>query len=831
MGKKDVFGQPPGNLSEFLMPRKIRLINLLRGLIVFSLTAQAIILASFQINKSFHQFEQQAKSIRRNFIENQKAMVKREVERVVEQIDIARIRTIAQVKQELMKRVEDTCALAEGIYNRTGNDSETKKLIITSLRRIRFNHEYGYCFIIDDQGNEIFADKRRGISSLNCLYLQIHKTINDITNSGKLKSEEGYNYLYPKTKNGVQPKETVTYYTKKFPPCNWIIGCAYYPSEVNRDLQQKLLGDIGKIRFGAQGNGYIFVVSYDGVTLMNDTKPQLIGKNIWDLTDPNGVKVIQAERRAAAKPNGDFIYYTWDKPSNQSTSTKEIFNKPSPKVSFIMGIDDWRWIVGAGVYLDDCEKEIAILHQNLHRHQQSMIVNIAGTTLAIILIFIALLAIVSRYLEKDYRIFYNFFKRAANSSTMISQNELRFKEFYELSGYANQMLHDRSEAQRQLLTEHERLTVTLQSIGDAVIATDAEGHIVLLNPIAEKLTGWTHQQALQQPISEIFKIIDKNTRNPRPNPINEVLRRQETVTLNIQTILLNRNGKEYDIEDSAAPIRDTRQTIIGVVLVFRDVTTKLATERELLRQRQFESLGTLAAGIAHDFNNLMTSIFGNIALARTLVAPENSATEFLLAAENSIGRAKALTAQLLTFAKGGAPTTEIQAIGGIIRETANFSIRGSKIKLEFDIANDLWAVDVDKNQLSQVISNLVINAEQAMAKSGSTIYLQAVNIDNQDQDNISTPLKSRKVIKISIKDEGCGIPEKNIEKILEPYFTTKELGNGLGLATCNSIIKRHRGHLTFTSTVNQGTTVNIYLPAAADHSPAHNQSTKAKNRR
>ncbi len=807
------------------MPRKIRLINLLRGLIVFALVAQAIILGSFQVNKSFHQFEQQAQSIRRNFIENQKAMVKREVERVVEQIEIARIRTTAQVKQEIMKRVEDTCALAEKIYNETGNDNKTKEIIKASLRQIRFNHEYGYCFIIDEQGNVIFADKRQGISPIGRHNLQIHKAIGDIINSGKLRSEEGYNHLYPKTENGVQPEEVVTYYSKKFTPYNWIIGCAYYPAEVDRDLQQKLLGDIGKIRFGAQGNGYIFVVSYDGDTLMLAPKPQLIGKNYWDLTDPNGVKVVQEERRAAAKPHGDFIYYVWDKPSEQPASGKKVFNKPSPKVSFVMGIDDWRWMVGSGVYLDDCEKEIATLHQNLRRHQQSIIVNIAGTTLAIILIFIALLALVGRYLEKDYLIFFNFFKRAAVSSTMINQDELRFKEFYELSGYANQMLQDRSEAQRQLLTEHERLTVTLQSIGDAVIATDAEGRIVLLNPIAEKLTGWPQKEARQQPVNKIFKIIDKNTRKPRPDPIKEVLRRQETVTLNSQTILLDRNDNEYDIEDSAAPIRDTKQIIIGVVLVFRDVTAKLATEHELLRRRQLESLGTLAGGIAHDFNNLMTGIFGNITLARTQLEPENPAGDFLLAAENSIERAKALTGQLLTFAKGGAPTTEILTINEIIRETANFSLRGSNSKLEIDIAADLWAVDVDKNQLSQVISNLVINAEQAM-KSGGTIYIQALNIDNQNPENTAIPIKNRKVVKISIRDEGCGIPEENIDKILEPYFTTRELGNGLGLATCNSIIERHQGHLTFTSIINQGTTFNIYLPAAAEDSPAENNSTE-----
>lgn len=479
------------------------------------------------------------------------------------------------------------------------------------------------------------------------------------------------------------------------------------------------------------------------------------------------------------------------------------------------GIDDWRWMVGAGVYLDDCKKEIAIIHNDLHRHQHSIILNITVTTFFIILFFFIMMTIVGRYLEKDYRIFHNFFKRAANFAIRINQDDLRFQEFHELSGYANQMLIDRSKAQQQLATEHERLSVTLQAIVDAVIATDAKGQIILMNPVAEKLTGYQQAAARQQPLTEVFKLVDKNTRKPLPNPITEVLQKQSTVTLKNHTILRARDGDEYDIEDSAAPIYDHQQTVIGVVLVFRDVTAKLASERELLRQRQLESLGTLAGGIAHDFNNLMTGIFGNIALAKDFLEAKNPAAEFLVTAENSLGRAKALTAQLLTFAKGGAPITQIQTINEIIRETASFSLRGSKLKLEFQIVPDLWAADVDKGQLSQVISNLVINAEQAMAGRSGTILVRAENIDNQENETANIPLPDKKLIKISITDEGCGIADANIDKIFEPYFTTKELGNGLGLATCHSIISRHRGHLDFTSTLNQGSTFSIYLPAAA----------------
>ncbi|MEA3347699.1 MAG: ATP-binding protein [Pseudomonadota bacterium] len=277
------------------------------------------------------------------------------------------------------------------------------------------------------------------------------------------------------------------------------------------------------------------------------------------------------------------------------------------------------------------------------------------------------------------------------------------------------------------------------------------------------------------------------------------------------TLLLSREGTEYDIEDSAAPIRDSRNRVIGVVLVFRDVTAKLKSEHEIQRIRQLESIGTLAGGIAHDFNNLLTGIFGNISLAKNLLEPHDRAFKFLETSEKSMGRATDLTAQLLTFAKGGAPITKVQAIDKIIIETAEFSLRGSNIKLHLDIAQGLWSAEVDKGQLSQVISNLVINAQQAMPDRGGKIYLRAENIHNPDASVV--PLAAGKLIKISVKDEGCGIPPDLYEKIFDPYFTTKELGTGLGLATCHSIISRHNGLLTFTSETGQGSVFTLFLPA------------------
>ncbi|MEA1923223.1 MAG: cache domain-containing protein [Pseudomonadota bacterium] len=789
------------------MRRKIGLINLLRWLFVVALVLLAGVLSLFQISESYRQFGEQSKAIREKFIGRQKEMVKREVERVVERISQGRAASAGKANKMIMERVYEAHAIAENIYNRqhgVKKRAEVEELIKESLRPIRFNDGSGFYFIIDTQGRNVMCAASCLLEGCNILEHRDHQgryIIREMLEIVSLKDEGFYHYYWTKPdESGVDHRKLS--FIKHFEPYNWIIGSGVYFSDIEKNLQQELLEEIGKIRFGEQKNGYIFVVSYDGVTLMNDTMRHLIGKNIWDLTDPNGVKVIQEERRAVANPAGDFIYYSWNKPS---------IDKPSPKTSFMKGVDDWQWMIGAGVYLDDCEREIALLHDDLMRELKQVVAGIVVTTLVVILLFLFLLSIVSRYLARDYEIFMRFFSRAADSDEEIKQDELKFKEFDELSGYANRMLREKIESQSKLADEHERLEVTLHSIGDAVITADIEGRVLMLNQVAEKLTGWQQALALARPVSEIFRIINKTTRDSRTCPVNEALEKKEIVELENHTLLLSRDGCEYDVEDSAAPIRDSNRKIIGVVLVFRDVTAKLKSEREIQRSRQLESIGTLAGGIAHDFNNLLTGIFGNISLAKNFLETDNKAFEFLDASEKSIGRATDLTAQLLTFAKGGAPMTKVQAIDEIIKKTAEFSLRGSKIKLHLDIEPGLWSAEVDKGQLSQVISNLVINAQQAMPDKGGNIYLRAENIHNQDTEKLLS--SAERLIKISVEDEGCGIPSHLYDKIFDPYFTTRELGNGLGLATCHSIISRHDGLLTFTSETGHGSVFTIYLPA------------------
>ena len=385
---------------------------------------------------------------------------------------------------------------------------------------------------------------------------------------------------------------------------------------------------------------------------------------------------------------------------------------------------------------------------------------------------------------------------------------------------------ERKRFEQQIDKEKESLAVTLRSIGDGVITTDVQGKIIMINNAAEGLTGWSSAEAIGQPLKTVFNVaIDlsaqaKAQRSGYRNEAQSIL-----LTLPENATLISRDGGEHVIEQVASPIRDGKNEVAGVVLVFRDITERQRNEAERRKAETLEQLGLLAGGIAHDFNNLLTAIIGNISVASLLLPPNDEMATRLNDAKNASMRARDLAQQLLTFARGGAPIKKTASIGRLIQDTVSFSLRGTHSRSEFKFGEDLWPAEIDPGQISQVVANLVVNADQAMPNGGTL----RVTCDNFVYDSEAAPiadLAPGDYIRINIRDEGVGIPENYLKRIFDPYFTTKPKGTGLGLATTYSIIKNHNGLITVASELHYGTTFTIYLPAARDQAlPAEPPST------
>ncbi|MDY6904342.1 MAG: PAS domain S-box protein [Thermodesulfobacteriota bacterium] len=370
-------------------------------------------------------------------------------------------------------------------------------------------------------------------------------------------------------------------------------------------------------------------------------------------------------------------------------------------------------------------------------------------------------------------------------------------------------ISDLKQAEATLREREENLRATLNSIGDAVIVADIEGRVVRMNPVACSLTGWDEDEARGRSIKAVFTIIDRETRESVAAPIDQVLADGTVTAQESEVILIARDDTEYHIAESAAYMRDSEGNITGAVLVFRDVTEKYRNEKELQRMQRLESLGTVAGGIAHDFNNLIMGVFGNIEMAKIELPEDHESYTFLEEAHGALESARRLTGQLLTFARGGDPVMEIVDTRALVAETAAFHLSGSNVRSAIALQADLWPIKADKGQVGQVLANLIINAGQAMP-DGGVVHIEGQNVTYAPYQE-GADAEGRGV-QIIIRDEGAGIDPKIIERIFDPYFSTKPGGNGLGLAVAHSIVTKHQGRIRVSSIPDKGTTFAMVLP-------------------
>jgi nitrogen-specific signal transduction histidine kinase/ActR/RegA family two-component response regulator len=273
---------------------------------------------------------------------------------------------------------------------------------------------------------------------------------------------------------------------------------------------------------------------------------------------------------------------------------------------------------------------------------------------------------------------------------------------------------------------------------------------------------------------------------------------------------VRKSGETFPALFTTYPVLDEDGAMIAVIGVAIDISKQKEAEEEIRKLEKLRSIGTLAGGLAHDFNNIMMGLFGNISLAKMKLEADNPALPFIENAEKSLERATGLTNQLLTFAKGGVPVREEVSLPELVKQTIEFDLSGRPVKAVFETAPELWKVNVDRRQMHQVFSNLTINAMQAMPEGGFlTISMENIELFPGGV----AGLPAGKYLKIKMADQGAGIDEGHLDKIFDPYFTTKQDGRGLGLATVYSIISRHGGSIEVASVVGVGTTFTLYLPA------------------
>ena len=418
--------------------------------------------------------------------------------------------------------------------------------------------------------------------------------------------------------------------------------------------------------------------------------------------------------------------------------------------------------------------------------------------------WVAILMLAPVYLS--YRSYHVFLGRIEDQRRHVEETERLHSETIDALLQARR-------AEQSLAEEKERLAVTLRSIGDGVITTDLDGNVLLINQAAETLTGWTFDEATGRSLDEVFKSVDPETRERRSTWIPAVAWQSGKPSLLRSSVLVARDSFERPIEEVFAPLRDANGQTIGVVVVFRDITDALRVQEERAKASKIASLGLLAGGIAHDFNDILMAIMGNLSMAQSSNTDETT-MHALGDAERACLRARQLTWQLLTFARGGVPLKKPLSVSHVIKETVTLALRGSNVRCVFDIAQDLWQVPADEEQLTQVVTNLVVNAQQSM-RDGGCVDVRVENVlEAGNRWEHALRVEPGRYVRVSVTDHGIGIPEQHLGRIFDPYFSTKEKGSGLGLATAYSIVKNHGGYVSVASQPGQGTTLTVNLPVS-----------------
>lgn len=392
-----------------------------------------------------------------------------------------------------------------------------------------------------------------------------------------------------------------------------------------------------------------------------------------------------------------------------------------------------------------------------------------------------------------------------------------FNELAQMAASYRAMVEAIYQSQHSLAESRENLRITLNSIGDAVIATDAAGRVTQMNPVAEGLTGWTEPEARGGELQDIFKIINASSREPAENPVERVMARGELVGLANHTILIARDGTERQIADSGAPIRDQTGAVVGVVLVFRDVTEQYQLEEQLRQSQKMDSVGRLAGGVAHDFNNMIAGIMSAGELLQMKLPDDSPLHKYVTMIGSASAKAADLTDKLLTFSRKGALLPTPVDIHDCITDVADILQRSidRRIGVHLHLNAHLSTLIGDRTLLENMFLNFGLNARDAMPEGGA-LYIETSNVTLAAKDYSETPfeIEDGAFVRIEVRDTGCGIPADVLSRVFEPFFTTKGVGEGtgLGLSASFGTVQEHHGVIAVTSKVGKGTCFTVYLP-------------------
>ena len=768
-------------------------------------------LGYFWIYQEQKQFRDESSKLRSDFIESQRRFIKNEVEKAVEYIAYKKSKTDKRVRQQIKSRVYEAHALATHVcdfYQCNHNEEELAHMVRKTLGAMRYNNARGYYFATSLTGTETLLTHRpepEGNAANNIQDTQGRYIIKEMIQIAKEKEEGFYEYFWtkPEVEGKSFPKIS---FVKRFEPLNWLIGTGEYLDEMEKEIGKEVLEGISNVRFGK--DGYLFVFKYDG-TYVSHIAPKYIGKNMINVTDPNGVKINRRLLEAAKVPEGVFVNYVWKKPS----SGEEV-----PKLGFAKAFDAWGWIVGTGVYMDDVEKTV---NDKLAAHKAGVKKQITFI-LALFAISILITILILRYFLKNIKtgieIFAQFFKKSAVSNEKINPSGIPFSEFRTLADLSNKMVDDRKRKDRDLRESEERFRNLSHATFEGIVLHD-DGHIIQANEQFYKMFGYTREELADKDILGILVTpdsvdmmkskVDSGNLGPCPYEVTGLKKDQSTFPVEIRVRVMAYHGRNVRM----AAMRDLSEQKTAQA-------QKEELEARLQRAEKMEAIGTLAGGVAHDLNNVLTGLVGYPDLILMNLAEDSNLRKPILTIQNSGKRAAAIVQDLLTLARRGLAVSEVVNLNDIVNDYLNSpeykKLKSFYPKAEFktDLQEGLLSIMGSPVHLSKTIMNLVSNAVESL-HDGGRVFISTKNryidtcIKGYDE------VREGDYVILSVADNGSGISEDDLEKIFEPFYTKKAMGRsgtGLGMAVVWGTVKDHDGYINVESKKGKGSRFTLFFP-------------------
>lgn len=524
--------------------------------------------------------------------------------------------------------------------------------------------------------------------------------------------------------------------------------------------KENILKSLSQIKFGHDRDGYIFVNTYDGIPLLLDAEQVINGKSIWDLTDPNGVKVIQEERRASLNPNGDYIYYSWLKLST---------NTVSPKVSFIKAYPEWHWMIGAGVYLDSIEIEI-------HKLQKTIIIDTVVKTILLILIMLFILIVIhyifKRFItnvENELNIFSSYFDDAASENKKIDVSNIRYKEFYNIAEDINKMLSCKLEAELKNFSSEQRLRLQREQSPLGYIEYNHDLKIVDWNPSAERIFGYTRDEIVGSDMNMFLSSKNFNS----INSLFEQLLEEGSSNKGLKQINENirKNGEIIICEWHNKTIIDQEGEVLGIVAIVNDITERIKMEENLAKSLEEKQI--LLKEVHHRVKNNMAIISSFISL-QSMNIKDEQVLSMLQSTENRV-RSMALIHEYLYKSENLKDINVKRYVDELVSMLlGSYQFGADKLTTKIEIAQINLKLDI-LIPLGMIINEIISNALKYAFK----------NIDSPELSVTLAEGKKTELI-LTIADNGIGLPESS--KINE--------SDSIGFVLINSLVDQIHGTLS-----------------------------------